>query len=81
MVPWLAQLSPDLFWDVPLSSVDPVKNQRWLLERVLLRGRWEDWLLLKEHLPRKGVEDTLPRLRVPAREAHFLKLQLESWHA
>jgi hypothetical protein len=27
------------------GEVDPEKNARWILERVLQRGRWEDWLL------------------------------------
>ena len=74
----MSKLSPDLFWDVSLDSVDPVKNQRWLVERVLVRGRWEDWLLLKDNLPRKGLKELLPRLKVPAREAHFFQIQLES---
>lgn len=81
MEPWMSKLSPDLFWDVPLDSIDPFKNQRWLLERVLVRGRWEDWLLLRKHLPKAGLEEVLPRLKVPAREAHFFELQLETWHA
>lgn len=55
MEPWMSTLWPDLFWDVPLDSVDPVKNQRWLIERVLGACRGEDRLLLRDHLPRKGV--------------------------
>ncbi len=42
---WLNEFSPDLFWDVWRDAVDPEKNRRGLVERVvvgtgsILRGR------------------------------------------
>lgn len=81
MEPWLAALSPDLFWDVPRETVNPRKNLRWLVERIVLRGRWEDWILLRDHLSWQELEDFLPRLNLPPRERNFLKLQLETWNA
>ena len=71
MEPWLSQLSPDLFWDVAQDSIDPDKNMRWLVERVLVRGRWEDWLLLKDHLPSEGLAELVTQLKLSAGEAHF----------
>jgi hypothetical protein len=81
MEPWIKQLSSDLFWDVAVESVDPVKNLRWLVERVVVRGRWEDWLLLRGHLTAESLRGVLPRLKVPAREINFLQLQLGTWDA
>ena len=77
----LAALSSDLFWDVSASSVDIQDNLRWLVERVLMRGRWEGWLLLGHHVTPDDLRDVLPRLRVPPRERHFLEVDLESRRA
>ena len=49
---------------------------RWLTERVLVRGRWEDWLLLKDHLPKEGLAELASQLKVPAREANFFWLHV-----
>ncbi len=81
METWLTALSPELFLDVSVDSVDIRKNLRWLVERVLTRGRWEDWLLLRRHVTPDDLRDVLPRLRVPPRERHFLEVDLESRHA
>jgi hypothetical protein len=81
METWFTALSTDLFWDVSVDSIDIQKNLRWLVERVLTRGRWEDWLLLRQHVAPGDLWDVLPRLRVPPRERHFLEVDLESRRA
>jgi hypothetical protein len=39
MKSWINNLSPELFWDVSRKEVDPERNERWLIERVLQRGK------------------------------------------
>jgi hypothetical protein len=74
MEPWLEDLSEDLFWDVQISQVDCIKHRRWLVERVLTRGRLEDWRLLTLHVSRRDLRELLTRLRLPPRERFFLKM-------
>lgn len=72
---WLRHLSPELFWDVRPGAVDPEKNARWLIERILERGQWEDWILLRDNLSRDVFLREAPRLRLQPRERNFL----ENW--
>ena len=74
MEPWLRNLSGELFWDVDRATVDPENHARWLLERVLQRGRWEDWLAVRDHYGKEGLAAIRPELRLDARSANFIKL-------
>ena len=40
-------LSPHIFWDVDVQSIDMEKNGVFVLQRVLQYGILKDWLLLK----------------------------------
>jgi hypothetical protein len=40
-------LSPHIFWDVDVQSIDVEKNGVFVLQRVLQYGILKDWLLLK----------------------------------
>jgi hypothetical protein len=71
---WVEKLSPELFWDVDRSTVDPKKNARWLLERVLQRGRWEDWMLVRTYFSKESMKGLRPSLRLDAKSANFLDL-------
>lgn len=68
-----AQLSPILFWDVAQQSVDWDRHRVWLVERVLTRGRWEDWLLVSGELSVSELRELEPRLKLEPRERNFLK--------
>ena len=70
---WVSGLSSELFWDVLQEEVDPGRHERWLIERVLQRGRWEDWLLIRKHYNKKRLNSLLSQLRLDARSEHFLK--------
>ena len=50
----LLNLSPHIFWDVDLNSIDMEKNGVFVLQRVLQYGILKDWLLLKSIM---GVEN------------------------
>ena len=43
----ITSLSPHIFWDVDVQSVDMEKNGVFVLQRVLQYGVLKDWLLLK----------------------------------
>ena len=47
-------LSPHIFWDVDVQSIDMEKNGVFVLQRVLQYGILKDWLLLKSIM---GVEN------------------------
>lgn len=70
---WVNSLSAELFWDVLQEKVDPDRHERWLIERVLQRGRWEDWLVLRKHYSKKRLNGLLPQLRLDSKSEHFLK--------
>ena len=43
----ITSLSPHIFWDVDVQSIDVEKNGVFVLQRVLQYGVLKDWLLLK----------------------------------
>jgi hypothetical protein len=66
-------MSPQLFWDVDPETIDVKKNARWLIERVVQRGTWEDWLLLRTLYGKPELKTFAPTLRIDAKSANFLK--------
>ena len=74
MESWVKNLSPELFWDVRQEEIDPDKHEKWLVERVLQRGRWEDWLLVKTHYKKNRLIDLSPQLKLDPKAENFLKL-------
>ncbi|MEI8093411.1 MAG: hypothetical protein WCG80_04310 [Spirochaetales bacterium] len=74
--PWVMQLSETLFWDVDQTKVDANEHRKWLLERVLERGFWNDWILVSTFISREQMVALLPKLRLQPREAAFLRAYL-----
>jgi len=74
MKSWVEKLSSDLFWDVLRDEVDPEKHKRWLIERVVQRGRWEDWEMIKTHYSKEELCGLTDTLRLDPKSARFLKL-------
>ena len=66
MSPFIASLSPHLFWDVDREQVDPEKHRRSIIQRVLERGSWDDWKAVK-------AEYTLPSIVEEARNMRCLE--------
>ena len=54
----ITDLSPHLFWDTNQVACDWERNAPFIIERVLCRGRYEDWLLIREvyGIPRLKTE-------------------------
>ena len=73
---WVLELSPHLFWDTDRKTVTADEHLKWIVERVVERGTWEDWLLLNRHVSPGELTALLPRLRVPPREIAFLRAYL-----
>jgi hypothetical protein len=46
----LLNLSPHIFWDVDVNSIDMEKNGVFVLQRVLQYGLLKDWLIIKSNL-------------------------------
>lgn len=74
----IGKLSPQLFWDVDQQTVDIKRNERWLVERVLQRGSWEDWLSMREVYRKRELRKLLPSLRLDAKSENFLELYCSS---
>ncbi len=75
---WIEKLSPELFWDVDRTQVQADIHTRWLIERVLERGRWEDWILIREKLGKETIRKQAPTLRLDVKTKNFLNLYLAS---
>jgi len=75
---WIEQLSSDLFWDVSREEVDPEKHKRWLIERVVQRGRWEDWKLIKTHYSKQEILGLKDKIKLDPKSARFLELYCSS---
>ncbi len=39
---------PSIFWDIDISSIDWDAHARFVIQRVVQRGRIEDWIVLKK---------------------------------
>ena len=61
------QLSKHLFWDTPQEKIDPVRNAKWLIQRVLEYGQWSDWKIIESYygVERMGIEMTKVRTLEP----------------
>lgn len=51
----LKQLKPQYFWDVDFTKLNDVKNQRLIIERVMLYGSLQEIGLLIEHYGKPAV--------------------------
>ena len=77
----ISKLSPILFWDVDPVTVSWRDHRIWLLQRVLERGTWEDWLLIDEAISPEELRDLEPVLKLEERERNFLRNWISRRHA
>lgn len=73
---WSDGLSPILFWDVDRKTIDPVKHARWLIERVLEKGQWEDWILLRDNMGKDAIAQQAANLHIDPKARNFLQRYL-----
>lgn len=48
MSEFINSLSKTLFWDVDRETIDEEKHRRFVIERVLQRGSFDDWRLTRD---------------------------------
>ena len=57
------KLRPSLFWDAEVMSIDLQKHKKQVIERIMTRGRWEEY---QEMLLFYGI-DTVREIMLNAR--------------
>ena len=56
-------LQSHLFWDTDINNLNPEKHTRFIIERVVTRGRLEDWFLIKNHYGIDRIKQEVVRIR------------------
>ena len=60
---FIAQLSPTLFWDVDIATINPKKHAPYIVERVLTRGTWDEFKQLIAYYGKIKVKHIAQKLR------------------
>ncbi len=55
--------SKNLFWDVDTDDIDIQENARFIIERVLMRGRMRDWFTLNRIYGLDKIKEEALRIR------------------
>ncbi|MHB8260641.1 MAG: DUF6922 domain-containing protein [Bacteroidia bacterium] len=58
-----AKLSPHLFWDVDISTLNFDKNKAFVVKRVLEYGLLHDWVLLNNYMGLEEITEVAKKLR------------------
>ena len=59
----IASFSKNLFWDVDPETIDLETNSRYVIQRVLEYGRYNDWKLILSYYGIQTISDTATSLR------------------
>jgi len=65
----LKQYSPYLFWDVNRDNLDMDRSARYIIDRVLSHGLWEDWVRTREYYGLDKIREITMQFRVMTRDA------------
>jgi len=57
------KLSKALFWDTDYNTIDYEKHARFVIERVLTRGNWNDWQELRMYYGLSKIKQEVVRIR------------------
>jgi hypothetical protein len=60
----ILNLSPHIFWDVDVATIDMEKNGAFVLQRVLQYGLLKDWLILKSNLGLERIKSIAVQIPV-----------------
>jgi len=60
----ILNLSPHIFWDVDVATIDMEKNGVFVLQRVLQYGLLKDWLILKSNLGLERIKSIAVQIPV-----------------
>lgn len=56
-------LRQNLFWDVDVATIDLQKHKASVIERIVTRGRWEEFLSLLQFYGKPTVREVLLNAR------------------
>ena len=59
----ITQFSFNLFWDADPADLDMDKHKAYIVDRVLERGRWEDWLLIRNYYGLEKIKEIALNIR------------------
>ena len=59
----ITSFSKNLFWDVDPGTIDLESNSRYIIQRVLEYGRYNDWKLILSYYGLQTISDTATSLR------------------
>ena len=72
------KLSRYLFWDANPDNLDYEKHARHIIERVVTRGKLEDWFTIQEFYGRERIKKEVVRIRsMDAKTMVFLSTILD----
>jgi hypothetical protein len=57
------KFSPYLFWDIDIDSLDMEKHAAYIVGRVLDKGRFEDWTLMRNYYGMDRIKQIAQGLR------------------
>lgn len=58
-----SSLSKMLFWDIDIKSFDLEQHARYLIQRVLEYGQWNDWKLIRDFYGKSRIVDECKKMR------------------
>lgn len=56
-------LRPGLFWDVDVSTIDLDKHKASVIERIVTRGRWDEYIEMLNYYGRPTVKEVVLNAR------------------
>lgn len=59
----MLKLKPTLFWDCDFEKIDPVKNRRFVIERVLALGDIDDFRQILEFYGAEKIKEVVLKSR------------------
>lgn len=57
------ELSQVLLWDIDKSKFDQEKHARYIIQRVLEYGQWQDWILIRGYYGLERIVTECQQLR------------------
>ena len=66
------QFRQSLFWDVDPKNIDPEKNARYVIERILDFGNTEEVSWMSSYYPEELIRDVVKTSRVLQRKSRAL---------
>lgn len=67
------ELSPHLFWDTDINSLEPDKHLAFITQRVLEYGLLSDWIKFYKHFGLEKIAEAAKTLRnLDKKSLHFI---------